>query len=404
MKNISDNLLQHLKNEITTLCTCWKVIRKDGKIYGFTDHNQNINFENTLFLANSGYTASNIKTSSGLNVDNLEITSNLAGVSTSYNDVLNSSIISEIDLATGLWDQAEIQIFMLNYNDLTMGKIWLKRGNIGEVTSGRTSYTAELRGLSQALQQNIGRLYTPSCIANLGDSKCGVNLSNFTFNGSVTTFIDQHSWIDTSLNQTNSSKVSSINNIGIGNITYIQSNNHGFTSGDQITFSGITGSCYQLNGITATVNYIDANNFSVSIDSENFVYFVPGSSPAIKKNTSYSNGFISTFNGSSWNTNGGSYIGGGKITSATSSEYFTGGLITWTSGNNKGLSMEVKKYNPNYIYLHQKMILPISVGDTYIISAGCDKKSSTCFSRFNNIKNYRGFNLIPGNDKMMSGE
>ena len=284
-----------------------------------------------------------------------------------------------------------------------MGQLWLRKGTIGELKSGRNTYTAELRGMTQALQQEVGRLYTPSCNVDLGDNKCRVNMNNFRFTGSVTSTIDQHSWIDTSLIQTNTTKSSSIQNIGAGSTTYIQSNNHGFSDGQQITFSGLKGSMSQFNGITTIVGYVNTNNFVVSINSTDFLYIVPGSNPLIIQNTSYSNNFVATFDGTNWNTNGGTYIGGGIISLSSPSEYFQGGLVVWTSGNNKGLSMEIKNYYPNYIFLNQKMILTINVGDTYIISAGCDKTILSCQSRFNNIKNFRGFNLIPGNDKLMGG-
>jgi uncharacterized phage protein (TIGR02218 family) len=40
----------------------------------------------------------------------------------------------------------------------------------------------------------------------------------------------------------------------------------------------------------------------------------------------------------------------------------------------------------------------LSAGDTFSITAGCDKSFSTCRDRFANILNFRGFPHIPGND------
>jgi uncharacterized phage protein (TIGR02218 family) len=41
---------------------------------------------------------------------------------------------------------------------------------------------------------------------------------------------------------------------------------------------------------------------------------------------------------------------------------------------------------------------PILPGDTFIVTAGCDKRFATCHDRFNNIVNFRGFPHVPGND------
>jgi uncharacterized phage protein (TIGR02218 family) len=404
MKTISSQLKEHLQQDSTTLATCWKVTRLDNLIFGFTDCSHDLIINDIVYYASTGQNSSNIKTTSKLDVDNLEVSANLGGIPISYVDVIDSPFLTELDIKAGLWDLAKIEIFIVNYEDLTMGSLIMRKGTIGEVKTGRSQFTAELRGITQYLQQFIGRLFTPSCTANLGDSKCGVNMTPYTFNGSVTAVINNHSWVDGSLTQTTSTVQKSIQNIAAGSTTYIQCNSHGFTAGTEITFSGISGSMNYLNGHTANVGYIDLNNFSVSIDSSLFLDIIPGTSPVEYKNTSYSNGFVATFSGSTWDTGGGTYIGGGVITLSVISEYFQGGLITWTSGLNDKLEMEIKNYYPGYVFLAQQMPYNIQNGDTYIIKAGCDKVDSTCNNRYNNIINFRGFNLVPGNDKLMSGQ
>lgn len=403
MKNISNALKAHLQQEVTTLATCWKVTRLDGLIFGFTDCATDIFYENIKYSASTGQNASNVKTTSQLNVDNLDVVGNLGGIDSSFTDVLDAPFLTEQDIRTGLWDLAAIEIFMVNYNDLTMGKLILRKGTIGEIKTGRSQFTAELRGMTQPLQQEFGRIYTPSCSANLGDNKCKVNLSNYTFNGTVSSVIDQHSWVDNSLTQTNSSIVLNITNIAAGSTTVIESPNHGLTTGTQITLGGIIGAMSGLNGLQVLVVYINPNNFSIAYDSSVFLKLV-STNPDKYENSSYSNNYVAKYNGGNWDTGGGNYIGGGNITLTVDSEYFQGGLVTWTSGKNKGLSMEVKSYSPSYVFLAERMIMTIQPGDNYTISAGCDKRDLTCSKRYNNIVNFRGFNLVPGNDRLISGQ
>jgi uncharacterized phage protein (TIGR02218 family) len=52
--------------------------------------------------------------------------------------------------------------------------------------------------------------------------------------------------------------------------------------------------------------------------------------------------------------------------------------------------------------LWQAMAEPIAVGDSFAITAGCDKSFATCRDRFANIVNFRGFPQIPGNDFIVS--
>lgn len=81
---------------------------------------------------------------------------------------------------------------------------------------------------------------------------------------------------------------------------------------------------------------------------------------------------------------------------------FTGGRLTWTSGANDGLSVEIKDHRVlsghARLSLWQAMPEVIASGDGFVIAAGCDKRFATCRERFNNVINFRGFPQIPGND------
>ena len=85
---------------------------------------------------------------------------------------------------------------------------------------------------------------------------------------------------------------------------------------------------------------------------------------------------------------------------------FTGGRVLFTSGANAGDAMEVKRHRMQddtvTIALWQAMAQPIAPGDTFTVTAGCDKRFPTCRDRFANGINFRGFPAIPGNDFIIS--
>lgn len=87
-------------------------------------------------------------------------------------------------------------------------------------------------------------------------------------------------------------------------------------------------------------------------------------------------------------------------------DYFTAGRLSWTGGANTGLAIEVKQHRADddevMLSLWQAMLEPIMVGDTFTVTAGCDKTLATCRDRFANVDNFRGFPHIPGNDFIMS--
>lgn len=274
MKTISTQLKTHLSGEVTTLATCWKLTRRDGTVMGFTDHDRNLTVEALEYKAASGFTPSAVATGADFAVDNLDV-----------EGALDSLFITEQDLMAGIYDFAELEIFMVNYADVSQGKLHLRRGWLGEVSLSGQHFTAEVRGLMQALSQTIGELYSPSCRAKLGDSRCTVNMAGYTVTGTVTAVTDNRVFADSSRTE--------------------------------------------------------------------------------------------------------------------EAGYFDFGKITFTSGENNGISMEVKEYAPGKIALALPMPYTVAVGNSYSMQAGCDKTFGTCAARFGNALNFRGEPHVPGLDRML---
>jgi uncharacterized phage protein (TIGR02218 family) len=80
--------------------------------------------------------------------------------------------------------------------------------------------------------------------------------------------------------------------------------------------------------------------------------------------------------------------------------FFSRGLFTFTSGASSGLKIEIKAHtklaSSIEIELWAEAEGPPAAGDTFIVTAGCDKRFETCKSRFSNTINFRGFPSIPG--------
>ena len=82
--------------------------------------------------------------------------------------------------------------------------------------------------------------------------------------------------------------------------------------------------------------------------------------------------------------------------------WFTGGKLSWMGGATVGLAVEVKLHRilggAAEFDLWQRATRPIVVGDTFTVTAGCDRRFSTCRDKFANAANFRGFPHMPGND------
>ncbi len=161
----AEGLFQHLAGGQTTVCRAWLVTRRDGMRLGFTDHDRDLSFEGAVFRAESGLTARALQQTTGLAVDNTEAVGALSDVS-----------VSEADLLAGRFDAAEVRAWLVNWAN-PEERLEQFRGTLGEVTRAAGAFRAELRGLTEALNQPQGRVYQRRCSAVLGDGQCRFDLA-----------------------------------------------------------------------------------------------------------------------------------------------------------------------------------------------------------------------------------
>jgi uncharacterized phage protein (TIGR02218 family) len=161
----AEGLYAHLATGATTVCRAWAVVRRDGTVYGFTDHDRDLAFDGVAFLASSGLTARALQQTTGLSVDN-----------TQAMGALTAAAVTEADLLAGRFDGAEVRAWIVNWADVDQ-RVLQFRGSFGEVSRAGGAFQAELRGLTESLNQPQGLAYQRSCSAVLGDGSCRFDLT-----------------------------------------------------------------------------------------------------------------------------------------------------------------------------------------------------------------------------------
>lgn len=282
MLALPQSLETSLANGATTLCMCWRLVRSDGQVLGFTDHDRDLAFGDTVFAAHTGFSGSALTTTADLAVDNTQI-----------DGILDSEGLSGEALLAGHFDGAEVELWRVDWRDPS-SRVLLKTGLLGEITQGEYGFSAEIRGLSHHLDQTVGRLYQRQCDANVGDQRCSVNLDTpeFTSTGTVASTISE------------------------------------------------TG------------------------------FHIEGGAKA---------------DGSDYDA-----------------DWFAEGQLFWLSGRNAGRQGFVKSSAPGSISLWQPPGLPVEPGDSFRLTAGCNRRLETCRDKFQNVLNFRGFAHMPGNDFIIS--
>jgi len=154
----------HLKSGLTTVARCWGIERTDGRRFGFTDHDLDLSFDGHVFKAQTGLTSTALEQSTGLSVDNSEAMGALSDAS-----------VSDADIEAGRFDQAQVFCWLVNWSNVSERTLMF-RGTIGELRRAGGAFHAELRGLTEALNRPLGRVFQKPCTAVLGDSGCGFDL------------------------------------------------------------------------------------------------------------------------------------------------------------------------------------------------------------------------------------
>lgn len=176
MRTVPGALAGQLTGQVSTLAQLCKITRTDGTVLAFADHDRDIEYNGTTYLANPGMTSSAITATGDLSTDNLEV-----------QGVLDSPSITEADLIAGRYDDAAVEFYLVNWADPSDGAIRLPGGKIGPVRmTERGQFVVEVRGLVQAFSQNIVEVTSPGCRARLGDARCGVDVDALTVTGTIT--------------------------------------------------------------------------------------------------------------------------------------------------------------------------------------------------------------------------
>lgn len=139
-------------------------------VLSFTDHIEDVFYNSITYYSSNAVGISSIATKGDYSVDNMDLIG-----------FLKDTGITDEDILAEVYDNAYVEILMIDYTDLTKGHLTLKTGHLGNITKGKETFIAETRGLTQKLNQNFISVYSPTCRARLGDGKCKVDMG-----GSVT--------------------------------------------------------------------------------------------------------------------------------------------------------------------------------------------------------------------------
>jgi len=167
MRNLNPDLQTHLEGQATTLCWLWKITRRDGTIFGFTNHDVDLEIGGIKYEGSSGLTPSEVDRRLGFSIDNGAV-----------QGVLKSERISSTDIKAGLYENAVIDSYRVNWKD-TSQIVHMATGRLGSIRQSGDQFEAEWVGESVLLDRFVGRVFSKLCDAEFGDQRCSLNADNF---------------------------------------------------------------------------------------------------------------------------------------------------------------------------------------------------------------------------------
>ena len=208
---------------------CARIVATDGTVVRLASYPRPLNMTNgSVYASDSGYEFSGIDT-----------TADMSPPSVDLGGILDHGI-TRAQLDSGLFDNARCFIFATSFlapleDEEPLGLLLL-----GKVEFGDSTYKAEIMGLEDALNQNVGDKVTPQCQSVLFDrslggqviaysrSQCtgprgspdGPNIADYLVTGAITAVTSQYQFQD-------SSRAEADDWFGEGEIRFVTGQNSG---------------------------------------------------------------------------------------------------------------------------------------------------------------------------------
>lgn len=166
----------------TTWCQCWRLTRRDGVIFRFTSLDEDFAWGSETFSACGSLNPSASESATALGqVGNIELTG-----------IIASSAITAGDLYGGLFDDAFVEVWLVDYSgEETPKRIaagWT--GALSQEAEG--SFKMEVIGPGARLQQQaLVQTVAPRCRWKFGDTRCGIDREARSLSGEVLFSVDR---------------------------------------------------------------------------------------------------------------------------------------------------------------------------------------------------------------------
>jgi hypothetical protein len=392
------------KSTAQSRCVCWRIVRKDGVTLRFTSWDRPVWIGSEVFIPSDDESSASDEGGGGQVTGDKRgggLREHAAGLS----GVISSDSISEDDLLAGRFEGATLTTFQVDALNPSAGYVErsFQVADVTWSTDGSWQFSL-VSAIDTALQRKRGEVVSRNCRHALFGPGCA---RERTPGGSDGLVADE--W---EIGQTS------------GNFCTVSAVTAGYSFRVQLpaaTISAIsTGSAIPdaTAFTTATNHYFCGESPAVSrpLHVPMLVYGNVGSSPdfngtweAVSTNSSSPDRNL-IVSGIDVTTAGGTL---GFCCLAPVADWFARGQLVWSSGDNLGVPARISSSTAftaspssgfgGYVDIELEVAPPadVQVGDTCTLIVGCDKRITTCSSKFGNEENFNGEPYTPSGDILL---
>ena len=178
MKKLSKDLKNNLNYNSLSIVKCYNITLRNNETFYFT------NSQTSLFYNNKKYLSSN-----GIDIKSVYNNINMEINGTEISGFIDNEIINEKDVIAGKFDNAQIEIFLLDLN--SQEKISIFYGFITSISYENNIFIAKIESKTILLEKTFCEIYSPLCRCSFCDSRCGLDNKNYTITGTISRVINQ---------------------------------------------------------------------------------------------------------------------------------------------------------------------------------------------------------------------
>lgn len=189
MKALSSTMLDHIEGGSTRIGWAAKFTRTDGLVFRYVSGRRTITLDGDSYEGMPGFDISSITCTLGYSVDTLNLT------------VLSTDDLMRADFLAGRWWGCVVELSEYCWSIPAAGVIPWPKYRVANVVPIVGGFVLEMRDLRQLLLQDYTLATGKTCQNRLGDSRCGVSLSDYSFTFEVTSVTSRVQFADSALAQ-----------------------------------------------------------------------------------------------------------------------------------------------------------------------------------------------------------